>query len=225
MDSDCSWLRLSALACAAACVVLAGCSGMSEIAGRPFFYKQGPGDTPSEVKDKAGVVMKAPEAAPAAAMPSRQEMARSPAPVAERREPQQTLAQVTPRAPSAAPRAEAYASEVLGGYTQATPYGDLLFISGQIAIDLRSGAFDGGQDMTGQTRQVLENIRTILANSRLTLANVVSTTVYLSNINNFALLDSEYHAFFKGIPPARTVVEVAHLPRGALVEISVIAGR
>ncbi|MGH7488711.1 MAG: RidA family protein, partial [bacterium] len=107
----------------------------------------------------------------------------------------------------------------------ATRYGDLLFVSGQIAIDPRSGAFEAARPVELQTRQVLENIRTVLESNRLTMANVVATTVYLSKISAFSAMDEVYHDFFKGTPPARTVVEVSNLPRGALVEISAIAGR
>ena len=204
-------------------------SGESKLGDRPFFYKQGPGDAPSEVQTKAGVVVKREDipAAPAVATPApaRQEMPRAPAPVAEPRTPSPTLAQASPRAPAAARGSQPSADDLVGRYTQATPYGDLLFVSGQIAIDLRSGSFDDGQDVGAQTRRVLENIRAILESNRLTMANVVFTTVYLTNINSLSLLDRVYHGFFKGVPPARTVVEVAHLPRGALVEISLIAGR
>ena len=115
--------------------------------------------------------------------------------------------------------------DLFSRYTQATRYGDLLFVSGQIAIDQASGTFDASRGIEAQTRQVLQNIRTILESNRLTMANVVYATVYLSNISQFASMDSVYHGFFKGTPPARAVVEVGHLPRGALVEISVIAGR
>ena len=79
--------------------------------------------------------------------------------------------------------------------------------------------------MEAQTRGALENVRTILESHRLTMANVVSTTVYLSRMANLSQMDGVYREFFKGAPPARSVVEVSNLPRGALVEISVIAGR
>jgi 2-iminobutanoate/2-iminopropanoate deaminase len=115
--------------------------------------------------------------------------------------------------------------ESVNRYTQATRYGDLLFVSGQIALDLRNGAFDSRQDVAAQTRAALENIRAILESHRLTMANVVSTTVYLSKISDLPAMDAAYREFFRGTPPARSVVEVSNLPRGALVEISVIAGR
>ena len=117
------------------------------------------------------------------------------------------------------------ASDLFSRYTQATRYGDLLFVSGQIAIDHASGAFDAHQDIEAQTLRTLQNVRLILESNRLTMANVVSVTVYLSNISHFAAMDAVYQGFFKSTPPARAVVEVGHLPRGALVEISVIAGK
>ena len=142
---------------------------------------------------------------------------------------QAPIAQAAPAprpAPSVAPGSTAAAADdAFSRYTQATRYGDLLFVSGQIAIDPRTGDFDSRQNVEAQTRRVLENVRAVLEANRLTMANVVSVTVYLSRISNLSPMDSVYHDFFKGTPPARTVVEVSNLPRGALVEVSVIAGR
>lgn len=112
-----------------------------------------------------------------------------------------------------------------GGYTQATRYGDLLFVSGQIAIDPATNAFNEGASVGDQTRMVMENIQRILEGQRLTMANVVSVTVYLKSLNDFRAMDSVYEPFFKSHLPARSVVEVSKLPRNAAVEISVIAGR
>jgi len=112
-----------------------------------------------------------------------------------------------------------------GSYTQATRYGDLLFISGQIALDLASGKFQEKRTVEEETRATMENIKTILAANRLTLANLVSVTVYIKNINDLSALDQTYESYFKGALPARSVVEVARLPRGALLEISAVAGR
>ncbi len=215
------------------------------VGGRTLFYKQGPGDPPSQIETKAGVVSKrvtpeavvayapaAPtpvrEAAPVAVAPAPERVAPPPervAPAPERVAPKPILAQASPAAPSSAPRSDLPSTDLFNRYTQATRYGDLLFVSGQIAVDPRTGAFNGDQDIEAQTRQVLENIRAILESNRLTMANVVSTTVFLANISQFTAMDGAYHGYFKGTPPARTVVEVSHLPRGALVEISLIAGR
>jgi 2-iminobutanoate/2-iminopropanoate deaminase len=119
----------------------------------------------------------------------------------------------------------AAADDAFGRYTQATRYGDMLFVSGQIALDARTGDFDMKQNVETQTRRALENVRAVLEANRLTMANVVSATVYLAKISHLSAMDGVYHDFFKGTPPSRTVVEVSNLPRGALVEVSVIAGR
>jgi len=110
-----------------------------------------------------------------------------------------------------------------GAYTQASRYGDLLFVSGQIAIDSRSNMV--GDKVEDQTRQVMENIRQILEAHRLTMANVVSVTVYLKDLTQFRAMDDVYETYFRSALPARSVVEVSKLPRGALVEIAVVAGR
>jgi 2-iminobutanoate/2-iminopropanoate deaminase len=129
-----------------------------------------------------------------------------------------------PAAGSATPQA-APAAGPLGEYTQATRYGDMLFVSGQIALDPRTGTLSADATIEGQTRQVMENVRSVLEANRLTMANVVSVTMYLSRINNLPAADRVYGTFFKGALPARSVVEVANLPRGALIEVSVVAGR
>ena len=131
-----------------------------------------------------------------------------------------------PRTPDATVTAAARPTEVSsGGYTQATRYGDLLFVSGQIAIDPATNNFNEGASVADQTRMVMENILRILEGQRLTMANVVSVTVYLKSLNDFRAMDSAYEPFFKSHLPARSVVEVSRLPRNAAVEISVIAGR
>lgn len=125
-----------------------------------------------------------------------------------------------------APVAAATAAKPHGGnrYTQATRYGDLLYLSGQIAIDLHSNQFEGGT-VGDQTRQILENVRQLLDENRLTMANIVSVTLYLRKLSDLEEVDPIYESYFKTALPARSVVEVAALPRGAFVEISVVAGR
>jgi 2-iminobutanoate/2-iminopropanoate deaminase len=113
---------------------------------------------------------------------------------------------------------------VPGGYTQASRYGDLLFISGQIGNDPRTGSFEDAS-IEVQTQRAMENIRAILETNHLTMANIVSVTIYLSSLNNLASADRAYQSYFRQSLPARSVVEVSKLPRGALVEISAIAGR
>jgi 2-iminobutanoate/2-iminopropanoate deaminase len=205
---------------------LGACSstGNTTLGGRPLIYKQGPGDNPSTIENRAGVIAKQEEPAPASApAPSAPRPAPAPARVAQAAP--APVAPTPPIAPTAPPARARASGEAFGGYTQAMRYGDLLFLSGQIAIDAATGDFPSGQGAQAQTRRVLANIRGVLEANRLTMANVVSTTIYLRNISDLAAVDEVYHDFFRSTPPARTVVEVSNLPRGALVEISVIAGR
>jgi len=109
--------------------------------------------------------------------------------------------------------------------TLALGYNFLFGISGQIALDPRTGTFDSDASIEVQTQRVLDNVRAILESNQLTMANIVSVTVYLSNLGNLVAMDRAYQAYFRQTLPARSVVEVAKLPRGALVEISAIAGR
>lgn len=191
----------------ASVVAVAGCGGT----GSRIWVPQGPGEVPEAREAPAA---KAPPRRPAAPVAQAE-----PAPaVSPFRAPVPGTAAPAPRVPAAA------AAPSAGGYTQATRYGDLLFVSGQIALDPRTNQFVGDK-IEDQTRQVLENIRQILEANRLTMANVVSTTVYMKDLAQFRGMDETYETFFKTTLPARSVVEVARLPRGALVEISVIAGR
>ena len=100
-----------------------------------------------------------------------------------------------------------------------------MFISGQIPLDLRTNTLYDGPSIEEQTRVVMENIRLILESNRLTMANVVATTVYLKNVNDLRAMNTVYDGYFKGAPPARTVVEVNKLPRGVALQISAVAGR
>lgn len=114
------------------------------------------------------------------------------------------------------------APAAIGPYSQAVIVGDLLITSGQIPIDPATGAFPEG--IEAQTRQSLNNVRAILAEAGITMKNVVKTTVFLSDMNNFAAMNGVYATFFEeGSYPARSAVEAARLPKDALVEIEVIA--
>lgn len=114
------------------------------------------------------------------------------------------------------------APEAIGPYSQAVLVGNTLYASGQIAIDPKTNEFIGG-DIEQQTRQVMENLKAVLKASDMDLENVVSVTVYLSDLNNYKKFNSIYAEYFKANPPARATVEVARLPKDALVEISLIA--
>lgn len=111
----------------------------------------------------------------------------------------------------------------LGPYSQAVQYNDLLFISGQLPIDRSTGELTEG--IENQTRQSLTNIKYILEAANLDMSNILKTTVYLSDINNFAAMNEVYGTFFSGICPARMCMEVAALPKNALIEIEAIAGK
>jgi 2-iminobutanoate/2-iminopropanoate deaminase len=96
-----------------------------------------------------------------------------------------------------------------------------LFISGQVPVNPATGELTG--DIKVQTRQVLENIKSILAAAGASASDVVKTTVFLQNLDDFAAMNEIYGAYFPKEAPARSTVEVARIPRGALIEIEAIA--
>ena len=115
------------------------------------------------------------------------------------------------------------APAAIGPYSQAIKTsGELLFISGQIPVDYRTGEF-AGEDIKKQTKQVILNLQAILAESDATLSHVVKTTVFLQDINDFAEMNEVYNEFFPTPYPARSSIAVAALPKGAKVEIEAIA--
>jgi 2-iminobutanoate/2-iminopropanoate deaminase len=155
-------------------------------------------------------------------------VAQAPGDIPEPQAPRTAQAQQAPRpaatsAPSAGIAAPA-PTAAMGGYTQASRYGDLLFVSGQIGLDPVSNQMRG-TTVADQTRAVMENLRAILEAHRLTLANVVSVTVYMRDLGEFRAMDDVYETYFRGNLPSRSVVQVSRLPRDALVEIAVVAGR
>ena len=109
----------------------------------------------------------------------------------------------------------------IGPYSQAIKAGGLVFVSGQLPIDAVTGLM--AVDVATQTRQSLENIRFILAEAGLTMADVVKTTVFLADMSFFSEMNQVYYTFFDGAFPARSAVAVKELPKGALVEIECIA--
>lgn len=114
------------------------------------------------------------------------------------------------------------APAAIGPYSQAVRAGGMLFIAGQIPIDPKTGQLNAGTDEE-QVAQVLENIKGILAADGMTMDNVVSTTVFVRDLNNFAKLNAVYGTYFKDKPPARATIQAARLPRDVAVEISAIA--
>ena len=114
------------------------------------------------------------------------------------------------------------APQAIGPYSQAIKAGELVFLSGQIAIDPATSNIIQG-DIAAQTDRVLKNISAILAAAGTSLERVVKTTVFLKNMSEFTVMNEVYGKFWKSAPPARSTVEVARLPKDVLVEIDVIA--
>ena len=114
------------------------------------------------------------------------------------------------------------APAAIGPYSQAIKVGELVFVSGQLPIDPATGAFaEGG--IKELTRQSLTNMKAILEEAGTSMANVVKTTVFLADMNDFAAMNEVYAEFFAAPFPARSAVAVKTLPNGALVEIECIA--
>ncbi|MBN2851706.1 MAG: RidA family protein [Clostridia bacterium] len=108
----------------------------------------------------------------------------------------------------------------IGPYSQAVKAGGFLFLSGQLPIDPSTGEMD--KDIESQTAQSLKNARAIIESAGLTMESVVKTTVFLSDMNHFSKMNEVYKTFFVSNYPARSAVEVARLPKDALVEIEMI---
>jgi 2-iminobutanoate/2-iminopropanoate deaminase len=114
------------------------------------------------------------------------------------------------------------APQAIGPYSQAVRTGDLIFVSGQIPLDPQTGELVAG-DIGAQTERVLQNVQAILESAGSAMANIVKTTVFLADIGDFAAMNEAYGRFFPNDPPARSAFQVAALPKGARVEIEVVA--
>lgn len=114
------------------------------------------------------------------------------------------------------------AAPAAGPYSHAVKAGELLFCAGQIPLVPETGLMVAG-DVRAQTERVLENVKIILAHEKLSFANVIKTTVFLTNLADFAAMNEVYGKYFAAPFPARSTVQVAALPKGANVEIEVIA--
>ena len=114
------------------------------------------------------------------------------------------------------------APAAVGPYSQAVDAGDLVFLSGQLGLVPETGELaEGGQ--AGPARQMLENVRAVLAEAGLDFSHVVKTLVFLTDLGNFAAFNAIYAEVFPSDPPARSCVEISALPKGGLVEMEVIA--
>lgn len=118
--------------------------------------------------------------------------------------------------------ATADAPPALGPYAQAVKVNDTLYVSGQLPMDARTRQLIGGS-ITAQTEQVLINMREILEEGGATLDHVVKVTIYLKDMNDFDEMNKTYEMYFRNLPPARSTVEVARLPKDAALEMDCIA--
>ena len=116
-----------------------------------------------------------------------------------------------------------HAPSAIGPYSQAIRAGNLLFCSGQIALDPATGELVAPGDVAAQTRRVLENLGAVLEAGGASWGSVVKVTIYLADLNDFATVNAIYGERFGKEPPARATVEVSRLPRDARVEIDAIA--
>jgi 2-iminobutanoate/2-iminopropanoate deaminase len=116
-----------------------------------------------------------------------------------------------------------HAPSAIGPYSQAIQYGNLLFVSGQIPLDPKTGELVEG-DIEVQTNQVLENVQAIIKAAGMTLQNVVKCSCFLKDMEDFVKFNDVYNSFFAESLPARETVEVARLPKDVRVEISAICG-
>lgn len=115
------------------------------------------------------------------------------------------------------------APRAIGPYSQAIRAGNLLFCSGQIPLDPKTGEMIGSGDVRAQARRVMENLKAVLEAAGASFAKVVKTTIYLADLGDFGAVNEIYGGYFSSAPPARATVQVAGLPRGAMVEIDAIA--
>ena len=115
------------------------------------------------------------------------------------------------------------APAAIGPYSQALDLGGMVFVSGQIPVDPATGAM--ADTVEEQAKQAMTNLKNVLAAAGLTMANVVKTTVFLDDLSDFAVVNGVYESFFTAPYPARSCVEVARIPKGALVEVECIAVR
>lgn len=112
----------------------------------------------------------------------------------------------------------------IGPYNQAVQFGNMLFVSGQIALDAQTGELVQG-DIQTETRKVMENLQAILTETGMDFSNVLKSTIFLMDMGQFAQVNEVYGSYFISEAPARETVQVASLPKGVQVEISVIAAK
>ncbi|RYD59547.1 MAG: RidA family protein [Sphingobacteriales bacterium] len=112
----------------------------------------------------------------------------------------------------------------IGPYSQAVQFGNMLFVSGQIALNPSSGQLEMA-DIQSETKLVMENLKAILTEAGMDFSNVLKSTIFLMDMGQFAQVNEVYGGYFQQNPPARETVQVAGLPKGVNVEISVVAAK
>ncbi len=117
------------------------------------------------------------------------------------------------------------APEAIGPYSQAVKAGNMVFLAGQIPIDPKTKQLMKDASIEDQTKLVLENLKAVLEADGMTMDNIVSTQVFMTNLDEFPRMNDIYATFFKSAPPARATVQVSRLPRDVKVEIAAIAVR
>jgi 2-iminobutanoate/2-iminopropanoate deaminase len=117
------------------------------------------------------------------------------------------------------------APEAIGPYSQAIRAGNTLYLAGQIAIDPATNRLIEDMSIEAQTRRVLDNLRAVLRAAGMEMENVVSTTVFMADLNEFGRMNEVYATYFRASPPARATVQAARLPRDVKVEIAAVAVR
>ncbi|PRR77891.1 Enamine/imine deaminase [Clostridium liquoris] len=116
------------------------------------------------------------------------------------------------------------APKAIGPYSQGIMVGDLIFLSGQIPVDPATGEIVTGDDpIVTQTHQSMNNVKNILESQGLSFNNVIKSTVFITDMNDFPKVNEAYAQYFQGTYPARSCVQVGKLPKGALVEVEVVA--
>lgn len=114
------------------------------------------------------------------------------------------------------------APAAVGPYSQAVRIGQMLFTAGQIPLDPQSGQIVS-QDVAEQTKRVLDNLAAVLKAENMNFSNIVKATIFMTNLGDFQKMNEVYASYFKEAPPARSTVQVAALPKGAQIEIELIA--
>ncbi len=112
----------------------------------------------------------------------------------------------------------------IGPYNQAIQYGDMLFVSGQIAIDPKTGELLKGS-IQDETKLVMENLKAVLTEAGMGFSNIIKSSIFIMDMGQFSEINEVYAQYFDTDPPARETVQVAGLPKGVNVEISVVAGK